>query len=538
MQVSASSRIAFSEFIVGHSIVDAAVETLANWASKQDSLDLSSGSASSGSSGPSSAPSSTPSSAPTTTQLDRNGDSLAPSDSFEDNSHALVTAARKLLSLEHEHEPLSNSTNHNPLALVLRAAAILSKQNSATEPQPVATEKLAAAAIDFFANHKQRVFDLVFKDPTIWVLRSLNLSCSEDYSGDLYLALLDSLLGVKLNTRPNLNMPVSAVFPFLDARAVGPVVLDLLKEYMADPSNFGVPFDLYLSSLKSSDLLELADLEVEVESFHVPSDSVFWLDGTITVQQMHDEILSDSTLLAQLEPYMEAYAYLCTPEIVLELFYAYLVDQGMIESVVDPVFHEFLEAEAGDASSTMTLSDAPSPIHTSRSPTLFSTSPTSISFEPSSPLHASISSSPTTLFSPSYTFTTPSFTHNTHNHHEINLSISSWVYPSTGCASKPVFRYDRFKELLDFAGVTNSEVTCVYTTPALGDGKEDLCEVGEMGRDWVEAKNMFVEAVLNGLHAEMDEDTDEDDDEGDVWPWESTVDNDEDGDLMMMMLEV
>ncbi|KAJ3282845.1 hypothetical protein HDU79_009615, partial [Rhizoclosmatium sp. JEL0117] len=532
MQVSASSRIAFSEFIVGHSIVDAAVETLANWASKQDSLDLSSGSASSGSpSGPSSAPTTTQ----VSTQLDRNGDSLVSSDSFEDNSHALVTAALKLLSLEHEHEhePLSNSTNHNPLALVLRAAAILSRQNSATEPQPVATEKLAAAAIDFFANHKQRVFDLVFKDPTIWVLRSLNLSCLEDYSADLYLALLDSLLGVKLNTRPNLNMPVSAVFPFLDARAVGPVVLDLLKEYMSHPSNFGVPFDVYLSALKSSDLLELADLEVEVESFHVPSDSVFWLDGTITVQQMHDEILSDSTLLAQLEPYMEAYAYLCTPEIVLELFYAYLVDQGMIESVVDPVFHEFLEAEAGDASSTMTLSETPSPMHTSRSPTLFSTSPTSISFEPSSPLHASISSSPT-LFSPSYTSTTPSFTHNnTHTHHEINLSISSWVYPSTGCASKPVFRYDRFKELLDFAGVTNSEVTCVYSTPALGDGKEDLCEVGEMGRDWVEAKNRFVEAVLNGLHAEMDEDTDEDD----VWPWESTVDNDEDGDLMMMMLE-
>ncbi|KAJ3067968.1 hypothetical protein HDU98_008861, partial [Podochytrium sp. JEL0797] len=409
------------------------------------------------------------------------------------------------------------------------------------EKDASAAEQLVSAALCFATKWKHDAFKSAFVFPTQFILdakRDFYASKRVNIHGEnLYLALIDTLTNIKCCPyTPFLIDNVQSVFPFLDRAVTGDFVHHKILSHVKNPKNIGQP----LPHLETPHLHD-------AESFIAPPDSIFSLKDELlsyTIQDALDDAFSDEPeLKRQMAPYLDLFYSLFSAESMLEPFWEFLVQEGLIESCLQPVFESYLDA------------DKEGPVHLPSNPPLIRNNPFLDAVEIAIDLGgSSFGSNATTLFSHSSTPTPTS----TLSPQKTSLLIHDWLYVSPASASPFTmhaleFRYDRFKNLLDFAGLTNPDVECVFESVVVcgGGGVEGL-ESGDEARNEEEVRvvpedctglmtvRKIGEGVLRfdkGVEEENGngDEVDEAEESEDEWPWETTSD---DGDEYLFNLEL
>ncbi|KAJ3350011.1 hypothetical protein HDU83_009952 [Entophlyctis luteolus] len=404
-------------------------------------------------------------------------------DDEDDNGHLLMLTRAAVQGAAALH--------HCASSLIIAAAARLAPPYCPFPNELSATELLFLASVRFMDAWKVDVFHTVWIAPTQFIFDAVypdeeNSTSVEVHGSNLYLALIDAMLGIKCLKSPYLQDSVKGVFPFLNKSLVGETVHDFIFAHISDPSNIGKPIPMPPESF---------DLVRAAESFIAPADSLFAIrddDVTYTVEKALADILSDASSVDALQPYMRVFASYFSGEVVLEPLWLHLVESGLIESVVQPIFELFSDLAA---SSHLDRDGEPLP--------------------------------------------------------ETNyLSVKAWVYDCRGYSSERSFRPDRFKQLLDFVGLTNVGMRNDFATSNDNDLEsfcESTCELREIsehsgteGTSWSSGSTLIggirertvwpLNAPVDDIGSagrENDEDTNSEGDD-DAWPWESASSADDD----------
>ncbi|KAI9333397.1 hypothetical protein BDR26DRAFT_868276 [Obelidium mucronatum] len=368
------------------------------------------------------------------------------------------------------------------------------------------------------------------------------LECSH-----LYMALLEALVPIKFGRSALLQARVNGVFPFLDKAITGERVHSHLLEHIGNPRKVGTSIPPLPEALR-----------IDAESFIAPPESIFSLRETellYTVEMAVDEILCDESLLNQFQPYLELYASLLTPEAMLEPFFDYLSSKDLLATVLAPSSRNtnpFGNAQTGTQYDNMFSVSTASPFYSPQNTTTGTSAPADSRSE-SETANRPVADVMSWLFEPDSEILNSMFSTS-----PSGSSVASTVAVTTAIQTyQKEFRYDRFKKLLDFVGITNADVECVFVSrfpaaimstttrlPRLSrsgsvSSEESWGTVSTTVGNCVD-EGMF-SAVRIGLKDLMMQDwlvhdcrdtheNDEDDDENeDIWPWESTVDDDVDG---------
>ncbi|KAJ3140840.1 hypothetical protein HK100_008856 [Physocladia obscura] len=204
------------------------------------------------------------------------------------------------------------------------------------------------AALRFATLYKAKVFDKVFLEPTRLIFRARREqdSCVDLHGASFYLHLLERATGACVGEKPPLLIDsVQGVFPFLDRSIVSQHVYDLIYSHISNPANLNDSFFEYPENDP--------EFLLAAESFIAPPDSLFATpplddceDENIdknTVAASVNEILQTPALLDAFQPYVDIFMSYFSANHVLEPLYNHIVNAGLIESVLQPVFDSFMD---------------------------------------------------------------------------------------------------------------------------------------------------------------------------------------------------
>ncbi|KAJ3235925.1 hypothetical protein HDU77_011873 [Chytriomyces hyalinus] len=433
------------------------------------------------------------------------------------------------------------------------------------------------------------------------------------HGANTYLALIEASLRVVGSRRAHLNDVVTGVYPFLDKSAhLNDHEWARLNAHVRDTSKVGqkVPSSLFdplpsdfrnlevahsclqyafpegFASAIDVDGNEIVPQTCPKKPTEVEQKSVFSSDGfTHTAGSLARTILNSPTKRKQILPYLQSYMSHFTAKATLEPLWNHLCEAGLIESVLQPIFECMDESTQPDPTQQAAATEIEVVANEKSERFVMNIGFTITTHAYTTATHsymegqeedeikdtASVSSSASVPASTmrsrtnSFTETEDDVINNTvagngYNPHgtltesvsaavEAPMDVKAWVF-GAGLHCRTGFRMDRFKKILDFAGVTNPDVD-VFADEE-DDFEEDEDEEGvevdaEEGQDeeidqilpLEDEQKETIHAVmkqlvdtLRSIGAYDDINNDEDDDESemdvDEWSWNDDGDEDED----------
>ncbi|KAI8818654.1 hypothetical protein BJ741DRAFT_640979 [Chytriomyces cf. hyalinus JEL632] len=469
----------------------------------------------------------------------------------------------------------------------------------------------------FVDKRKRDAFDSVFVYPTAAMMDRVGCCDDEQqqrlllHGANTYLALIEASLRVVGSRRAHLNDAVTGVYPFLDKSAhLNDHEWARLNSHVRDTSKVGqkVPsslFDPLPSDLRNFEVAHTCLQYAFPEGFasaidvdgneivpqvrpkkptEVEQKSVFSADGfTHTAGSLARTILNSPTKRKQILPYLQSYMSHFTAKATLEPLWNHLCEAGLIESVLQPIFecmdestlpqqtseiedvanekserfvmnigftitthayttatHSYMEGqeedEINDTASVFSSASVPASTMRSRTNSVTETEDDVIN-----------NTAPGNGYNPHGTLT-----ESVSAAVEAPMDVKAWVF-GAGLHCRTGFRMDRFKKILDFAGVTNPDVDVFADEEEDGfededeegleaEGEEDQEEIDQTRDDEVlpleDEQKETIHAVmkqlvdtLRSIGAYDDINNDENDEsemEVDEWGWNDDGDEDED----------
>ncbi|KAI9329704.1 hypothetical protein BDR26DRAFT_1000917 [Obelidium mucronatum] len=180
-----------------------------------------------------------------------------------------------------------------------------------------------------------------------------------------------------------------------------------------------------------------------------------------------DEFCCDESLLNQFQPYLELYASLLTPEAMLEPFFSTIWSS---KDLLETEFqfrannssrntNPFGNAQTGTQYDNMFSVSTASPFYSPQNTTTGTSAPADSRSE-SETANRPVADVMSWLFEPDSEILNSMFSTS-----PSGSSVASTVAVTTAIQTyQKEFRYDRFKKLLDFVGITNADVECVFVS--------------------------------------------------------------------------